>query len=223
MTELGKDDADMGKLTEELRESIEEALAREVREEIGLTNFTPQFLGRYVFESNRERELVHVFTTRTHAKPKISEEVADGRFFSRTDILDLMQMASSRPTSSRNGCGSSVTTDKGERNREIIVAPHDAPQPSPLPPPHLSCFCAGSACLLRKVRQSVLPTRKNASYICQRTRGQTHPHLLPGTNESGTRHEESGTRFECVRDAFANRDRGRTDNEEKRRCPTRDF
>ena len=73
-------------------ESIEEALAREVREEIGLTNFTPQFLGRYVFESNRERELVHVFTTRTHAKPKISEEVADGRFFSRTDILDLMQM-----------------------------------------------------------------------------------------------------------------------------------
>ena len=63
-----------------------------MREEIGLTNFTPKFLGRYVFESNRERELVHVFTTRTHAKPKISEEVADGRFFSRTDILDLMQM-----------------------------------------------------------------------------------------------------------------------------------
>lgn len=57
------------------------------------------------------------------------------------------------------------------------------------PPPHLSCFCAGSACLLRKVRQSAMPTRKNASYICQRTRGQTHPHLLPGTNESGTRHE----------------------------------
>ena len=62
-------------------ETIEEALQREVREEIGLTGFTPHFLGRYVFESNRERELVHVFTTKTHAKPQISEEVADGRFF----------------------------------------------------------------------------------------------------------------------------------------------
>ena len=41
-------------------ETIDEALRREVSEEIGLTDFTPTFLCRYVFESRRERELVHV-------------------------------------------------------------------------------------------------------------------------------------------------------------------
>ena len=73
-------------------ESIEEALAREVREEIGLTNFTPQFLGRYVFESNREREL----GTRVHHTHPTPNQRSRRRWptdaSSRTDILDPMQM-----------------------------------------------------------------------------------------------------------------------------------
>ena len=44
-------------------ESISNALMREVSEELGITGYTPSFLGKYVFESNVERELVHVFST----------------------------------------------------------------------------------------------------------------------------------------------------------------
>jgi len=44
-------------------ESVDEALLREAREELGITGFTPRFLLSYVFESEVEKELVHVFTT----------------------------------------------------------------------------------------------------------------------------------------------------------------
>lgn len=74
-------------------ETVEAALRREVREEIGLTDFEPRFLTRYVFESRRERELVNVFTTCTTATPCPSAEVADGRFFSREEIVSRMGTA----------------------------------------------------------------------------------------------------------------------------------
>ncbi|WP_085536165.1 NUDIX hydrolase [Massilibacteroides vaginae] len=44
-------------------ETVEEALKREVREELGITDFTPIYLTNYVFESNIERELVNTFRT----------------------------------------------------------------------------------------------------------------------------------------------------------------
>lgn len=37
-------------------EEIEEALVREVMEELGLESFAPMFISRYVFESDRERD-----------------------------------------------------------------------------------------------------------------------------------------------------------------------
>lgn len=43
---------------EEGKVSPEEALLREVREELGIETFTPQPVGMYVFDSKRERELV---------------------------------------------------------------------------------------------------------------------------------------------------------------------
>ena len=67
-------------------ESVEEALLREVREEIGLTDFVPEFVARYVFESERERELVHVFRTVTTAPLRPSAELAGGRFFPEAEI-----------------------------------------------------------------------------------------------------------------------------------------
>ena len=41
-------------------ETPEEALQREVREELGITEFTPKLIDKYVFDSHRERELVYV-------------------------------------------------------------------------------------------------------------------------------------------------------------------
>ena len=41
-------------------ETVDEALRREVREELGVTEFTPERVAVYVFRSERERELVYV-------------------------------------------------------------------------------------------------------------------------------------------------------------------
>ncbi|MGC9150489.1 MAG: NUDIX hydrolase [Microbacter sp.] len=44
-------------------ESVEQALQREVLEEIGIQDYQPHFLQRYVWESSIEKELVNVFYT----------------------------------------------------------------------------------------------------------------------------------------------------------------
>ena len=69
-----------------LGESVEEALRRETAEEIGLTDFEPEPVARYVFESRRDRELVHVFRTVTAETPVPSDELDGGRFFSADEI-----------------------------------------------------------------------------------------------------------------------------------------
>ena len=71
-------------------ESIDDALRREVDEELGLKTFTPQFIRRYVFTSNRDRELVHVFSTITEETPKPSSETDGGRFFTAEEIAKQM-------------------------------------------------------------------------------------------------------------------------------------
>lgn len=71
-------------------ESPEQAMRRETREEIGLVGFDAEMLMRYVYESARERELVHVFRTVTDTVPTPSDEVADGRFFSIDEIRERM-------------------------------------------------------------------------------------------------------------------------------------
>lgn len=73
----------------DLGEKIEEALAREVKEEIGLQHFDPQFIGRYVWESSRERELVHSFVTISEEVPAINnKEIEEGKFWSLKEIKD---------------------------------------------------------------------------------------------------------------------------------------
>jgi isopentenyl-diphosphate delta-isomerase type 1 len=44
-------------------ETVEQALMREVREELGITDFIPQFLRSYIFESDIEKEMVHSYKT----------------------------------------------------------------------------------------------------------------------------------------------------------------
>jgi isopentenyldiphosphate isomerase len=72
-------------------ETIEAALAREAYEELGLTDFEYYFLGKYVWESSRERELVSSFSTKTDYVPLINkDEIEEGRYWSlqqiKTDI-----------------------------------------------------------------------------------------------------------------------------------------
>lgn len=63
-------------------ETIEEALQREAYEELGLKKFESRFLGRYVWESPRERELVNSFSTVSDEIPLINmDEIEEGRFW----------------------------------------------------------------------------------------------------------------------------------------------
>lgn len=72
-------------------ETVSDALRREVREELGITDFTPVGMGHYVFESARERELVNVFKTEYDGPVQPSkDELAGGRFWSREEILRNM-------------------------------------------------------------------------------------------------------------------------------------
>lgn len=68
-------------------ETVEEALRREVREELGITEFTPQFMTRYIFESAIEKELVNTFRTVYNGEIQPdTEELDGGRFWSMEDI-----------------------------------------------------------------------------------------------------------------------------------------
>ena len=71
-------------------ESAEEALCREAEEEIGITDFKAEFVERYVFESEREKELVHVYKTTIPYSPQPSAELDGGQFFSTKEILDRL-------------------------------------------------------------------------------------------------------------------------------------
>lgn len=72
-------------------ETHEQALLREVREELGVESFMPTLLGHYVFQSSRERELVYVnSTTYNGAVNPSTDELDGGRFWSREEILNAM-------------------------------------------------------------------------------------------------------------------------------------
>lgn len=73
-----------------LGEATEDALRREAAEELGMTQFEPRFIGRYVFESDRERELVNVFTTVTDTPPSPSDELDGGRFWTFSEIREAI-------------------------------------------------------------------------------------------------------------------------------------
>ena len=71
-------------------ETVEAALAREAREEIGLSQFTPEFMCRYVHQSAVERELVYVYRTTTDAPLAPSEELDGGRFMTLDELWQHM-------------------------------------------------------------------------------------------------------------------------------------
>jgi len=68
-------------------ETIEEALLREVAEELGIKHFEPVFIHRYQFTSDIESELIHVFFAiydgEIHPNPM---EISEGRFWTKHEI-----------------------------------------------------------------------------------------------------------------------------------------
>lgn len=75
----------------DLGENVEQALKREVFEELGISDFTPLSLGHYVFESAREKELVYVNRCTYDGKVAPSKnELNGGRFWSADEIKENM-------------------------------------------------------------------------------------------------------------------------------------
>ncbi|MBR1462677.1 MAG: NUDIX domain-containing protein [Prevotella sp.] len=75
----------------DLNETIEQALHREVKEELGITDYLPERIGMYVFEGKRERELVYVHKTVYDGTIQPSrDELAGGRFWSRKEIMEYI-------------------------------------------------------------------------------------------------------------------------------------
>jgi isopentenyldiphosphate isomerase len=70
-------------------ETPDEALQREAREELGINNFIPDFLRKYIWESSRERELVNSYSTISDATPVINkDEIEKGRFWPLSEITE---------------------------------------------------------------------------------------------------------------------------------------
>ena len=70
----------------DLGESVEMALKREVEEELGITDYIPERLMHYVFESAREKELVFVHRTTYDGPITPSAETDGGRFWTMEEI-----------------------------------------------------------------------------------------------------------------------------------------
>ena len=68
-------------------ERILETLYREAAEELGLTEFNPSYLGTYVYETKRDRELVVVFAFIGHPNLEPDNaEVTEGRWWTPAQI-----------------------------------------------------------------------------------------------------------------------------------------
>ena len=70
-------------------ESVEDALKREAREELGIPDFEPVFLRKYLFESDVEKELVYSYKTIYEGKIQPDEqEITEGRFWNLKEISE---------------------------------------------------------------------------------------------------------------------------------------
>jgi len=89
-------------------ESVEDALKREAFEELGLADFIPEFITRYVWNSSLERELVTSFKTITDNVPLIdNDEIDEGKYWSLQEI--------------KENIGKAVFTPNFETEFEIVI------------------------------------------------------------------------------------------------------
>lgn len=92
----------------EYGENLEDALRREVWEELGITDFTPMLIKQYVYESKVEREFINVFTTIYDGKicPN-SNELDGGRFWTHDEII--------------NNIGKGILTENFEKEYMMVL------------------------------------------------------------------------------------------------------
>lgn len=70
-------------------ETTAQALERETREELGLTGLEPVFDRKYVWKSDRERELVYSYSAVSDKIPEINrDEIDEGKFWSVKQITE---------------------------------------------------------------------------------------------------------------------------------------
>jgi isopentenyldiphosphate isomerase len=99
-------------------ETIEDALAREAKEELGLKGFTPHSFGKYIWESSRERELVNSYSTTSYEVPVINrDEIEDGKFWSLQEI--------------KKNIGKGIFTPNFEHEFKKIISPPGLSPPTP--------------------------------------------------------------------------------------------
>lgn len=67
-------------------ESTADALRREACEELGITEFEPEHIVSYLFESERESEYINVYRTVYDGEVKPSDELDGGRFCPLAEI-----------------------------------------------------------------------------------------------------------------------------------------
>jgi len=72
----------------DLGESVEQALRREVNEEIGICDFEAKPVATYVFESAREKELVFTYSTIYDGTITPSKETDGGKFWTKDEIME---------------------------------------------------------------------------------------------------------------------------------------
>ena len=71
-------------------ENVELALKREAGEELGIEDFTPEQVAKYVFESEVERELIFVFKTVYDGEIRPTDELDGGRFWPMDELVESM-------------------------------------------------------------------------------------------------------------------------------------
>lgn len=89
-------------------ETVEEALMREVKEELNIRDFHPVFVFRYKFVSDREAELVHThYTVYNGTITPDPGEISEGKFWTLSAIS--------------NSIGTNIFTPNFEREWKMLV------------------------------------------------------------------------------------------------------
>lgn len=70
----------------DIGECVDDALRREAEEELGIKDFNAEQITSYIFESDREKELIFAFKTIIDSDINPSDELDGGRFWSVEEI-----------------------------------------------------------------------------------------------------------------------------------------